>query len=161
MQITSKVTSDMKQITNMMSRLNKLNKTHVEYGFFEDQIHQGSGKPMSELATLLNNGTRFIPERPFADDAFNSMQRWMDVNNGWKTDVWRYLKNGGRIDVMFKKYGQIGADTIRAMMNNNNYADNVAWWEKMKQEKYGLSMPLIETHELYDGAIYRIIRGGK
>lgn len=151
----------MKGIEQFISRLQKLDTYHSEYGYFEGDIHQSSGLPMAELAGMLNDGYGDIPARPFVDDAINSMTRWFQTNKTWKVDVWNYLKNGGRVDSLYKKYANIGADTIRAMMDVNDYADNVKWWEDMKIAKYGSTRPLVETTELYDSASAKVFKGTK
>lgn len=138
-----------------------LESMHVEYGYFEGEIHQSSGKPIAELAALLNDGYGNTPARPFVDDAIDAMDRWFQVNRDWSKDLWLFLKDGGRVDSFYIKYGKVGADAIRRMIDVNDYADNIDWWEDLKRKKYGVSIPLMETGELYDSAKYKIIRGSK
>lgn len=161
MKITSKVTSDMKGIDQLFKRLEAIESMHGEYGYFEGDIHKGSGLPMTDLVSMLNDGYKDIPARPFVDDAINSMHRWFQVTTDWKKDVWSYLRDGGRVDSFYIKYSKIGADAIRRMIDVNDYADNVAWWDKMKQAKYGSSIPLVETNEMYAAARHKIIKHKK
>ena len=159
MQVTSKVTSDLKQIGYLLKRLENIEKFQGEYGYFAGDIHSSSGLPIADLADMLNKGTPNIPERPFIDDAINSMERWMQVNRTWKNDVWAFLCNGGSISKLYLKYANIGADTIRAIIDNNDFADNSIAWAAMKQEKYGqFKIPLTETDEMYEAAKGKVVK---
>jgi hypothetical protein len=160
MKITSQVKCDLKGINNLIRRSSKLDDYHVEFGFFDDKQHS-SGMTVAELARTLNYGTDEIPERPFMQDSINSMNRWMDTSKQWRMDIWNYLKNGGRIDILMKKYGRIGVDTIQAIFYNNNYPENNQLWAAYKQATYSLSIPLIETHELYNATEFRVVRSTK
>jgi len=159
MQVTSKVTSDLKQIGYLLKRLENIEKFQGEYGYFAGDIHTSSGLPIADLADMLNRGTPNIPARPYIDDAINSMERWMQVNRTWKNDVWAFLCNGGSISKLYLKYANIGADTIRAMIDVNDYEANNDAWAAMKQEKYGsFKIPLTETDELYNAAKGKVVK---
>jgi hypothetical protein len=159
MQVTSKVTSDLKQIGYLLKRLENIEKFQGEYGYFVGDIHANSGLPMVELVTLLNEGTSEIPARPFMSVAEDSMERWMQVNRTWKNDVWSFLCNGGSVNKLYLKYANIGADTIRAVIDNHDFADNSIAWAAMKQEKYGqFKIPLTETDEMYEAAKGKVVK---
>ena len=157
--VSSKVTSDFKQFSLLVQRLNSLDKYEGQYGYFAGDIHKSSGLPIADLADMLNSGTSQIPARPFVDDAINSMERWMQVNRTWKNEVWDFLCKGGGVSKLYQKYANIGANTIRAMIDVNTYEDNNLAWAAMKQEKYGsFKIPLTETDELYNAAKGKVVK---
>lgn len=158
MRVTSKVSSDQKEIANLIRRLKVLEDFQAEYGYFADQIHEGSGMNMADLAAMQNDGTKNIPPRPFMDETNKAMSRWFEVNKTWKIELWDYLKWGKGIKPFYTKIANESANAIRTVIDTGDWADNVAWWEQAKIEKYGTTAPLIETQELYEGAIGRVTK---
>lgn len=151
----------MKGITHLINRLKRLDEGHVEYGYFETDVHTGSGKSMAELAGLLNDGYKNTPARPFVDDGIDLNNKWLEVNNTWRNDLLRYLRYGGPIKSFYSGIGKQGVLSIQTKIDVNDYVDNIKWWEDLKTAKYGSSQVLVETNELYQGAKFKVIKGGK
>lgn len=151
MKITSKVTSDLKPLSNLLRRLKLVDEWEAEYGYYEDDAHS-SGLNMAELARMQNDGTAFIPDRPFMDETDKAVGRFFQVNKKWANELNAYLRNGGSIKGIYQHYANLGADYVRTTIDIGDWADNAEWWRQAKIEKYGTTAPLIETQELYNSA---------
>lgn len=160
MKISSKVKSDQSAINNLMKRLKALDEREVEYGYYESDQHP-SGKSMAEIAAINNYGDdeQNIPARPFMEQTVDYVTQRYEVDNSWKKDLWQYFcYGGGVLPFLNKQAAEYGVDSIQVVMNRQDFEDNVAWWEKAKQSKYGFTQILWETGALYDGAKTKVVK---
>lgn len=160
MKITSKVTSDQKQITSLIRRLQSLESHEIQYGYFQGDIHQSSGLDIAELAELLNFGTDNILPRPFMAAANDSAERYSQTSNEWKRHIWSYLCGGGNISQVLGKIGLAYNRFIPQAILFGDWPRNSDEWAAWKFEKYGSSQPLIETSELMDSSKVKVIKTG-
>lgn len=157
MSFKSTVTSDTKQIADVIQRLKRLESYSVEYGYYDEDLHS-SGKGMATLAAIHEYGDGAIPERPFLSQADDYLGRWYEVSNRWKQDINNYLKNGGNIVSVLTYEGNRGSDAIQTVINRQDFVENVAWWREWKQAKYGHSDILRASNEMYEGAKVKVIK---
>jgi hypothetical protein len=153
MKFTSKTTSDMKPLNELLSRLTKLESNHVEYGY-DDTIHEGSGLPLSELAAIHEYGWYGNPERDFMHQTDINMQ--IEYKNKFLSDAEEYLYYGGNIVSLYTNFGKLGTKMIKDTINAGNFTENSAITIELK----GSSKPLIDTGELRDGSKYWVIKEG-
>ena len=158
MKISSKVTSNQKDINNFLRRLQALEESEAQYGYFDEDVHKSSGLKMSDLAAFLSYGDKDTPPRTFMLTANDSAKRWAETSNQWKVDIWRYLYSGGGVNAVLKKIGTACNRFIPQAILYGGYARNVDWWAKVKFDKYQESQPLIETKELMNGSKVKVVK---
>lgn len=158
MKISSKVTSNQKDINNFLRRLQALEESEAQYGYFAGDKHPNNNMDMSDLVYKLNAGEGNIPPRPFMLETHKAMQRWFETSNLWKVDVWRYLCNGGGVNAVLKKVGEYGKEAIPKIIETGDWEENVKWWSEVKFKKYGESFPLIETGYMLNAAKVKVVK---
>lgn len=151
MKFSSSATLDLKQIDAMMRRLQSLDSHHVEYGYFEGDIHQSSGLDIAELAATLNE------DRPFMNLAYQMVDSHFETSKLWKKNIWNYLKGQGTVTQLYKEFGRIGEVYVQASIDTGDWIANEDWWTQAKIEKYGSTAPLIETGEMYNSVKSKVI----
>jgi len=160
MKITSKVTSDQKQIASLIRRLQSLESHEIQYGYFQEDTHDSSGMPISELAAILNFGTDDIPARPFMEAASDSAGRYSQTSNEWKRSIWSYLCGNGNINQVLGKVGVVYNNFIPQAIMFGEWQANGLEWSKYKFETYGSSQPLVETSELMANSKVKVVKTG-
>ena len=151
MKFTGKTISDMKPLNELLTRLTKLETTHVEYGY-DDTPHKGSGLPISTLAAIHEYGWYSNPERDFMHQTDINMR--LEYNSKFASDAEEYLYYGGNILSLYTNFGKLGTAMIKDTISAGNFVENSAMTIKLK----GRNEPLVDTGELMNGAKYWVIK---
>lgn len=120
MKFTSEVKFDDKALKQYISRLKKMEAYEVEYGYYAEDKHPQSGDPMSKVAITNEEGLGVI-RRPFMHFTNTSMVIHYRRDKKWQDDVNMYLENGGRIDTLYKKFGQEGKRQVKAVIEAGQF----------------------------------------
>lgn len=157
---SSKVTSDQREIRNLLNRLGKLEEYEAEYGYYADQGSADSKLPLSDLALVHNFGSEkhSIPPRPFMEQTNDFVTMQLEITTRWVDDLYKYLKNGGQVTKLYKSFAKEGADSIQRVINRQDFLPNTPDWEAHKLKVYGHQHILIETGLLYESADYKVVR---
>ena len=137
--------------------LNSLQKSKVDIGYFNGEIHNGSKMSLASLMTILEYGSDDgnIPARfPFSQIAFSdSPKRNKNIKNIIKNGVTVALKKGNSNQVL-DGLGKAYMSSIRSIFGDTSrLVSNAKLTIKLK----GRDEPLIEEGELLSKLSYRKI----
>lgn len=146
MGVTAKATTefDSSGLDLIWKKLRDLDGSGVDYGFYDNQTHEESGLPMSDLALIMERGSdkHNIPARPFM--AHSGIYFSLSKMNILKLAFNRYMT--GKADKL-SLLGRIGLSAKQQIKDTISYQNFVALKPDTIARK-GFSTILIESGEL-------------
>lgn len=136
----------------LQEREYRLEQVEVEYGFYGDKTHKGSGLPVGSLALIQEYGstTRNIPARPFVFYSAVLLNE-KDIDTMRKAAI-DYLFKKKSAKESFSKVGRMGVRTIQRSIISQNFVPLAPRTVAAK----GFSTILVENHELINAAQWKI-----
>lgn len=143
---------DVSFFDQLEERTYRLDNVEIEYGYYEDKKHKGSGLSMGSLALIQEYGSvkRNIPRRPFV---FYSARLLND------RDV--SIMRKAMVDFLFKRktkekaFAPVGRMAIRSVQRSI-MSQRFTPLKKETVQKKGSSTILVEDHELINGVEWKI-----
>lgn len=136
----------------LQEREYRLEQVEVEYGYYADKIHKGSGLPIGSLALIQEYGStkRNIPARPFVFySAYLLNDR--DINIMRKAAI-DFLFKRKTINTSFTPVGRMGVRTIQRSIMSQRFTPLAP----STIAKKGSSTILVENNELINSAQWKI-----
>lgn len=145
-------------IPALLKRLDKLNGTEVETGFFEEDRYgpENNYLPVATAAAYNEFGTRHNPERPFMTDAYSENRGRLFLARGMRSVFEAAIQ--GKVAAqtrLLNRLGDINAELIRvsiqqyAAMGGNSAATIAA---------KGRDTPLIDTGKMIESVRFQVHR---
>lgn len=143
------------KIPALMKRLDKLNGTEIEVGFFEEDRYgpENHNLPVATVAAYNEFGTRFNPERPFMTDTFkeNVNQVFMGRN---MAKVFEAVLKGVNPVERLRNLGEISTEMMRYTIHE--YAGAGGNSAATIERKGGRDTPLIDTSVMLQSVKFEI-----
>lgn len=139
-------------LEKLKKHLMKLQKEKIEVGYFDGEIHQGSGMPLATLMALHESGvpSENIPSRPVFAIGYEEL---LPSRN---KDTKLYIKNivgqVGRMDNNVNILGEHYRDWLKAIFGDVGVLESNS--QRTQAEK-GRDDPLVDEGELRDNLGYR------
>lgn len=136
----------------LQERSYRLEQVEVEYGFYEDKMHKGSGLPAGTLASIQEFGsvTRNIPARPFVVySAFLLNDK--DIDSMRKASIDFLFKKKPAL-TSFRNVGRLGVRSIQRSIISQKFTPLAPKTVAAK----GFSTILVENHELINLAEWKV-----
>lgn len=136
----------------LQEREYRLEQVEVEYGYYAEKEHKGSGLPVGSLALIQEYGSnkRNIPARPFV---FYSATLLNDKDyETIKRGMVDFLFHRKSAQSSFSRVGKMGVRTIQRSIMTQRF---VPLKPKTVAAK-GFSTILVENHELINSAQWKI-----
>ncbi len=136
----------------LQEREYRLEQVEVEYGYYADKIHKGSGLPIGSLALIQEYGStkRNIPARPFVFySAYLLNDR--DINIMRKAAI-DFLFKRKTINTSFTPVGRMGVRTIQRSIMSQRFTPLAP----STIAKKGSSTILVENNELINSVQWKI-----
>lgn len=137
---------------SLQERTYRLDQVGIEYGFYGDKKHKGSGMPMGNLALIQEYGSvkRNIPARPFVFySAVLLNERDYDIMRKAAVD---FLFKRKTATASFTSVGRMGVRSIQRSIMSQKFTPLKPATVAAK----GFSTILVENHELINGAQWKI-----
>lgn len=147
-----------KRIGALIKRLNDLDGTEVESGFYEEDRYgpENGNLPVAQVAAYNNFGTSFNPTRPFMDNTFEGVMNRFHIERGMKKVFQSALTNGRSTQRLLRVLGDTIADIMRAEIDDfpgSNSAATIA--------RKGFNDPLYDTGKMLASVRFKIYQGGR
>lgn len=136
----------------LQERSYRLDSVSVEYGYYEDKVHNASGLPIGSLALIQEYGStkRNIPARPFV---FYSAMLLNDKDiSAMRKGMIDYLLKRKDAKTSFTAVGRSGVRSIQRSIMSQRFTPLAP----STVAKKGSSTILVETSKLLNSAEYKI-----
>ena len=143
------------KIPALLARLEKLDETEVEVGFFEEDHYgpENDNLPVATVAAYNEFGTRFTPERPFMSDTFSEDMNQLYMARSMKDVVERAVK-GGTTSRLLKNLGEVSTELMKVSFQQYAAAGGIsAATIKLKE---GRDTPLIDTGKMIESVKFQV-----
>lgn len=145
------------KIPALMKRLDKLNGTEIEVGFFEEDRYgpDNSNLPVATVAAYNEFGTTFNPERPFMSDTFKDKMNQLFIGRKMGKVFETVLKGGNPLEQL-RGLGEITTELMRYSIHQ--YAAAGGNSAATIKRKGGRDTPLIDTSLMLQSVKFQINR---
>jgi len=142
-----------RRIGELTRRLQELDGTEVEVGFFEEARYgpENHNLPVAQVAAYNNFGTSFNPTRPFMDNTFEDNMNQFHMIRGIKKVFSAALVNGRSTQRMLRVLGETIADLMREEIDDypgSNSPSTIA--------RKGFNDPLYDTGKMLESVRFKI-----
>ena len=138
------------KLRSIKRRLNSLDGTKLQIGFFEEDKYDDTGTPVAQVAMYNEYGTQLHPSRPFMQDTFDSAVAKLAIKNGLKATVVAAIR-GQAIQHALRELGKRIAEIMQAHIDaypGSNSAATVA--------RKGFNDPLFDTGKMIASVKFQI-----
>lgn len=144
-----------RQLDSMIKRLDKLNNTCVDVGFFEeDQYGPENGNlPVAQVAYYNEYGTSLNPTRPFMQETFGDDTNQLLLGKVMAMVFQSAIVNGRQVQRLLKELGSGAGDMLRdAILTypGSNSAETI--------RRKGKNSPLRDTEFMLNSVKFQIDR---
>ena len=146
--VDNEVSCDMKGFNELMLKLKSLEKGYVEYGYYDNDTHDASGLPMSQLAAYMEFGNEDGTREPRPFMAQSGIYFTLTKMNIVKLWFRRFQEGKQSPAALLGRIGLSGTQQIKDTIGYQNFP-------KLKPstiKKKGDDTILIETGELEKSA---------
>lgn len=112
--------SETRKLPALIKRLDKLNGTVVDVGFFEEDRYgpENNNLPVATVAYYNEYGTIHNPTRPFMEETFNSPLGRRYIEGMYKRIFENAIKNGRSVSRLLKDLGEDVAGLMQTTILN-------------------------------------------
>ena len=146
------------KIPALLKRLDKLNGTEVEVGFFEEDRYgpENHNLPVATVAAYNEFGTSKNPQRPFMGDAFSEGNNQLIMAKGMKDVFCSLIKGSTATQRLLNTLGRISGELIQVSIQQ--YAAMGGNSVETIRIKGGRDTPLIDTGKMLESVRFHIHR---
>lgn len=142
-----------RKLPALIKRLDKLNGTEIEVGFFEyDKYGTENGNLyVAQVAAFNEFGTETVPQRPFMTETFEGFANQLHMARGMKTVFQNVLLNGRQVVQLLKNLGRTTADIMQISIEDypgSNSPSTIA--------RKGKNDPLYDTGKMLESVKFKI-----
>lgn len=160
--MASTVKLEMKGLTALIKRMQQLDGTEVEAGFFEEDRYgpENNNLPVA-LVAYLNEyghslGPQGVPERPFMHETFGDQMNQFHMARAMRNIFMMSIKDGRSVDSLLKKLGKMVGDMLEVAIDDypgHNSPTTIA--------RKGKDDPLRDTDKMINSVKFQIHKGAK
>lgn len=146
------------KIPALIKRLDKLNGTEVEIGFFEEDRYgpENHNLPVATVAAYNEFGTVHNPTRPFMSDTFSDGMNQSAMAKLMRSVFVDVLKGGTATQRLLNILGQLSGQMMQITIQQ--YAAMGGNSKKTIERKGGRDTPLIDTGKMLESVRFHIHR---
>ncbi|QHZ60026.1 hypothetical protein PJKIFABJ_00090 [Pseudomonas phage PE09] len=146
------------KIPALLKRLDKLNGTEVEVGFFEEDRYgpENHNLPVATVAAYNEFGTVHNPQRPFMSDTFSDNMSQIAMAKAMKAVFVDVLKGGTATQRLLNILGKITGELMQISIQQ--YAAMGGNSKETIKRKGGRDTPLIDTGKMLESVRFHIHR---
>lgn len=155
------IKSETSKLTALIQRLEKLDGTVVENGFFEEDRYgpENFNLPVAMVAYFNEYGHSIgpqgVPERPFMHETYDDNMNQFHIARAMRGVFLAAIKDGRTVDRLLKQTGVLVVDLLQAAIDDYP-GSNSATTIKRK----GFDDPLRDTDKMLNSVKFRIHKGG-
>lgn len=142
-----------RKLPALIKRLDKLNGTEVEVGFFEDDKYgpENGNLFVAQVAAYNEFGTETVPQRPFMTETFEGFANQFQMARGIRAVFMNALQDGRRVQGLLKSLGVTVADIMQVSIDDwpgSNSPSTIA--------RKGKNDPLYDTGKMLESVKFKI-----
>lgn len=146
------------KIPALIKRLDKLNGTKLDAGFFEEDRYgpENNNLSVATVAAMNEFGTKFNPTRPFMSDAFSDSMNKLYMARGMKGVFLDVIKGGTAGQRLMNTLGKLTVGMIQYSIQD--YASRGGNSAATIALKKGRDTPLIDSGKMFESVKFYIHR---
>lgn len=144
---------EMRKLPALIKRLDSLNGTEIDVGFFEDDKYgpENGNLHVAQVAAYNEFGTSLVPSRPFMSETFGDAMNQIHIGLGMKKVFESVLTNGRSTQRLLRQLGMDVGDMIQASIDDYP-GRNSERWAAVK----GFNDPLLYTGKMLNSVKFMI-----
>lgn len=160
--VASTVKRETKGLTALIKRMQQLNGTQVEVGFFEEDRYgpDNHNLPVAFVAWLNEYGHSIslqgVPERPFMHETFGDAMSQFHMARAMRNIAMAAITDGRSVHSLLKKLGKMVGDMLEVAIDDypgHNSPETI--------ERKGKDDPLRDTDKMINSVKFQVHKGGK
>lgn len=149
-----KITKDISGLRQLKKKLEQLNRTELDWGFFEEDRYgpENDNLPVATVAQIHETGSDFIPRRPFFTEALRKIKT-VQIENFVKASI-----GVGSIQTehLLNMLGERLVDGVKEEIETWTTPPNSAMWTLIKASLGAPTKPLEFTGQMLNSVKFKI-----
>lgn len=160
--MTFTIKKDTSKLTALIRRMQQLDGTEVEDGFFEEDRYgpENFNLPVAFVAYMNEYGHSIgiqgVPERPFMHDTYEDKMNQLHMARAMRKVFIAAITDGRTVDRVLKQTGQMVVDLIQESIDDYPGSNSTATIKRK-----GFNDPLRDTDRMLNSVRFRIHKGGR